>query len=354
MVCAGLALGLSLAFYVAWPVPIAPEAWTPPVALDPAEQWPKAQWQPDVTVLSLGAGRGPEDVEVDAEGRVYGGLANGDIVRMAPDGSQQEVLVNTGGRPLGLHWDAQGALIVADSEQGVLRYPIGGRVETVTTTCGGKPMVFTDDLDVAGDGSIWFSDASARFTRPDWKLDLLENRPNGRLCRWDPSTGETVEVVTGLYFANGVAIDPDQQYVLVTETSRYRVRRVWIDGPRSGESEVVIDNLPGFPDGISTGSMGRYWIALASPRSGIVDRLGPFPWARGRLLKLPESLQPGPRQTLQVLGIEGDGTVVHHAVSLANPAYALVTSVQERGSRLWLGSLRTPAIGTIQTPEFAR
>jgi sugar lactone lactonase YvrE len=338
-----------LVYLAAWPVPVEPEAWTPPEAIAPREQWPAAQWKPEVEVVEIADGYGPEDVDVDAQGRVYGGLHDGRILRWSPGDWAVEELANTGGRPLGLQFDRDGALLIADAHKGLLRL-VGKTLETLTTTCGGRPLVFTDDLDVAADGSVWFSDASERFGQPRWKYDILENKPNGRLCRYDPSTGETEQILGGLYFANGVAIDPEQRYVLVNETSRYRVLRYWMSGPRAGTHEVIIDNLPGFPDGISTGSGGRFWLALAGPRDALVDAIGPYPALRKVIVRLPAFIQPAPKVSLQVLGMDGDGRVLHHAVMFEEAPFSVVTSVEEAGGRLYLGSLSTAGFASMPTP----
>ena len=102
----------------------------------------------------------------------------------------------------------------------------------------------------------------------------LESAPNGRLVKYDINTGECSVFVDELFFANGIAVSPDDTYVLVNETMRYRVKRVYVRGPRKGDVELFIDNLPGFPDGISTGADGIFWLAIlrASQRA---SGLGP-------------------------------------------------------------------------------
>ena len=253
---------LALAYLLAWPVPIDPVVWEAPTApelegvyapnhdLAAAERW------------SIPSGHGPEDVDVDAQGRIYAGLSDGRVLRWAPYGGPPEEFAHTGGRPLGLRFDLAGTLWIADAVAGLVSVHPSGQVTVRVTEVAGQPLVFTDDLDIATDGTIYYSDASSRFTQGAWKLDLLENRPSGRLLAFHQDTGQSEELLSGLYFANGVAISPDQRFVLVNETSRYRVTRLWIHGPRSGEHEVFIDNLPGFPDGISTGTDGIFWIAI--------------------------------------------------------------------------------------------
>ena len=57
------------------------------------------------------------------------------------------------------------------------------------------------------------------------------------------------------------------------ETMGFRVHRVFVSGPKKGSTEVVIDRLPGFPDGISRASDGNYWLCLVAPLSPLLPLL---------------------------------------------------------------------------------
>ena len=229
--------------------PIDPLAWDAPAApqmtgvLEPNDTLMKAE------LLGQGQLHGPEDTAVDSQGRVYAGLADGRVVRLDASG-KVETFVDTGGRPLGMDFDAAGNLILADAWKGLLRIDPQGKVETLATEADGVPFAFTDDLDIASDGRIYFSDASSKFHQPDYILDLLEARPHGRLLRYDPSTGKTEVLLKDLYFANGVALSANEDFVLVNETYRYRITRYWLKGEKAGQHEVFIDNLPGLPDNL--------------------------------------------------------------------------------------------------------
>ena len=142
------------------------------------------------------------------------------------------------------------------------------------------PFGITDDVEVGRNGKIYFSDASHKFSFHDYKMDLLEHRPNGRLFEYDPVQDELRLLLDDLYFANGVAVAADLSFVLVVETSAYRVRRYWLEGARKGQNDVFIQNLPGFPDGISRGTNGVYWMTLVSPRNPKLDRLMEKPFYR--------------------------------------------------------------------------
>lgn len=329
-----------------WPVPIEPEVWLPPP--DPGPATVRTLPEPALSTL---AGEGPEDVEIDEQGRVYGGTQDGTIWRWASPGSEPEAWVDTQGRPLGLTWGSGGELLVADAFRGLLSVSPQGRVKALTTTCGDRKLVFTDDLEVDAAGRVWFTDATQRFDQHSWRLDILENVPSGRLCVYEPEhPGQAKEVLDGLAFANGVAVDPEGRFVLVAETARYRIRRYWTSGPKVGESDVLIDGLPGFPDGISHGTDGLFWIAIASPRNPLLDTIATSPELRRIVTRLPEWMGPRPERYTRILGIDGDGRIVHDLVDPEGTAFTTVTSVEERGDRLLLGSLVEHRWASIPRP----
>lgn len=108
---------------------------------------------------------------------------------------------------------------------------------------------------------------------------------------YDPATREAKVVLKGLYYANGVALSKEGDYVMVVETNRIRVHRHWLKGPKAGATEVVIENLPGAPDGIARASDGNFWVALLSPVPPIAKLLGE-PAVRAIYAWLPDALRP--------------------------------------------------------------
>ena len=287
-------VALGIVLLLALPAAVDPVAYTPPEK--PALTGPLAPNQALRTARKLAEGRihGPEDVAVDGQGRVYGGTNDGRIQRLRPDGSVEDFAL-TGGRPLGLRFDPAGNLIVCDAVKGLLAVDPQGRVSTLVTEASGVPVRFADGVDVATDGNIYFSDASTRYGVEDSLYDLLEARPHGRLIRYDPAARTAAVLLTGLYFANGVALSPGEDFVLVNETFRYRITRYWLAGPKAGRFEVFAENLPGFPDGISSNGRGTFWVAFFTVRNDQADRvLHPRPWLKRLLSKLPRALWPQP------------------------------------------------------------
>jgi len=334
-----------IAYLLLWPVPISPVSWTPAPAPPLTGTYQQNSRLAGAERLHLGTGFAPEDVAIDPEKRIYAGLDDGRIIRLQPDGTRPEVFADTHGRPLGLVFDPTGNLIVADADKGLLSIGRDGSINALTTQADGVAFRCTNDLDVAADGTIYFTDASSKFPLSSYKADLLEHQPNGRLLAYDPRTKATRVLLGGLHFANGVAVSPYQSFVLVVETGAYRVHRVWLGGPRRGQSEIFIDNLPGFPDGISSNGKDKFWLALVSPRDKVLDQLLPHPFLRKIVLRLPAFLQPAPKRYGFVLGLDLEGRVVENLQDGSSDCYAQIANAVEYGGNLYFGSIGESSIG---------
>lgn len=334
-----------LAYLLFAPVPITPAAWTPPVAPTLSGQYAKNTRLSPVEKLSLGDGHKPEDVALDAEGRIYAGFEDGRIVVLKSDGTQPRIFADTHGRPLGLIFDAAGNLIVADAIKGLLSVSKSGEVKVLAVEADGEKFGSLNDLDVGVDGTIYFTEASRKFPMSQFTNDLLEHQPNGRLLALDPQSQKPRTLLRDLYFANGVAVSPDQSFVLVAETGKYQIRRVWLKGPQMGHDDVFIDNLPGFPDGISSNGKDKFWLALVTPRQAIFDRMLPHPFVRKVVLRLPKFLQPAPQRYSFVLGLDSQGKVVENLQNGSPDCYAEIANVVERNGALYFGSIAEDTVG---------
>lgn len=339
------------AYLLLWPVPIEPVAWQAPTMPKLQGQYAPNQALADVEWLAKGVAVGPEDVDVDKQGRIYGGFADGKVHRFAANGGQAEIFADTHGRPLGLAWSPDGTLFVADAIKGLLAIDTDGRVRPLADSADDVAFGFPNDVDVANDGTVYFSDSSSKFGADAAMTAILEHAGDGRLLKYDPAAGKTTVLLDGLQFANGIAIGPDERYVLVAETGAYRITRYWLQGPKKGMSDVFIDNLPGLPDGVSFNGSGTFWVALFAPRKGPLDSMADKPWLRKVAYRLPAALQPKPVKYAFVLGLNDTGEVVHNLQDGAEDAYAPITSVQQVGDTLYFGSIIQPAIARMPAPE---
>lgn len=347
---------LTTGYLLFWPVPIDPAAWSPPESPGFSGPYAKNYRLSNVEIFPLPASQGPEDTAVGIDGRIYSGLADGSIVRFSPENIDAiETLVNTGGRPLGLKFHNE-RLYIADAFIGLIYIDDATsdgnhKIELATDKVNGEKMLFVDDLDIANDGTVWFSDASTRFDLHDNILDYMEHRPSGRLISWNPETLEMQVHLEGLAFANGVALGPDDAYILINETMRYRITRYWLKGEKAGYAEIFAENLPGFPDNLSYNHNGLFWVALVYPRENKIDALLPRPFLRKVILRLPETLRVSePEPIAWVVALDYDGEVVHNLQDHTG-RYHTVTSVNETGGYLWLGSLTATSVARIATPE---
>jgi sugar lactone lactonase YvrE len=338
-------VALLLLYLLLWPVPIDPARWDAPTDAGLVDPFEVNDILRRATVFDLGNHEGPEDVAGGPDGLIYATTKDGVIIRLRPDGRAVGVFAETGGRPLGIEFDTAGNLYVANAYLGVQKVSSNGNVEVLVDTYDGQAIAYADDLAVAANGKIYFSDASSKFgvnksggSYEASLLDILEHGGHGRIFEFDPASGTTTLIVDGLNFANGVAISDDQQFLLINETGQYRVWRYWLDGPRAGQREVVIENLPGFPDNINNGLNGRFWIGLVAPRNKLVDDLSDKPWLRKVAQRLPASVRPKAEPSSHIIAITGDGVVLMNLQDSAATVPAL-TGAYETRNAIWLSSL---------------
>ena len=345
-------------YFLAWPVSIAPVAWQAPP--NPGYTGPFAANDRlrGLEVFPIGDNHGPEDIALDAQGRIYASTHEGRIVRLKADGSNPENWVVTKGRPLGIDFDNNGNLIVADAFRGLLSITPDGSITELATMADGIPIRYADDVDVAADGKIYFSDASTKFGAKEYGgtyeaslLDINEHGGHGRLLVYDPATRKAKTLIDGLNFANGVTVSHDQNYVLVNDMGSYRIIRYWITGPKKGKTEPLIEGLPSFPDNISAGLEGRYWVAFVSPRNSLIDKLSGKPFLRKVIQRMPAFLRPKAVSYGHIIAIDGGGKVL---VDLQDPegTYPINTSVIETRDYLYIGSLVAPVLGRFKKEKI--
>jgi sugar lactone lactonase YvrE len=336
---AAAVLALTVAYLLLWPVPVEPVAWTP----GEAQAWPRNEALASAELFLEDVGEGPEDFAVAPDGTLYTGLLDGRIVAVDPGASTWRDFATTDGRPLGLEVDAQGRLVVCVVPEGLVRYQPSGEKEVLT-----GEFTYADDLDIAPDGTVWFSNASLHFGPLEAETDAVVARPTGTLNAW--REGEGVETVLDeLRYANGVSVAPDGSWVAVAETLGYRITRLWLQGRRAGTTDVFVDNLPGFPDNVAFDPSGRLWVALVKPRSGVLDFMSPHVWLRKVALRLPRFMVPKPPKHGWIAAFDADGARLHQ---LQDPSGRIhnVTSVTTHGDMLLLGSLHMTSAARIPAP----
>ena len=360
---AGLALALLVAYLLFWPVPIDPVAWQAPRAAPYGGPFERNERLAALRPLSIAPEVGPEHIEFGPDGKLYTGVLSGAILRMNPDGTGVETVVNTGGRPLGLDFDAAGRIVVADAMKGLLSVGQDGSVTVLADRLGDDPIRYADAVTVATDGRMFFTDASRRFSPVELGtfdaalLDVMEHSCTGRLLEFRPDSRRVRLVMGGLCFPNGVALSGDETHVFIAETGEYRIWKVDLaaegldaraiagDGGHP-QAQVILDNLPGFPDNLTRSADGRLWTGFTKPRSQVIDDLADKPWLRSMSLRLPKSMWPVPPAYGHVIAFDEDGRVV---ADLQDPAGRIpeTSGVTEYQGDLYVQSLHGDALGVL-------
>ena len=120
-------------------------------------------------------------------------------------------------------------LIICDAYKGLLKLNLEtSELTTLIASSKGVndvPFKFLNHLDISSDGKVYFTDSSWKWKCKDFTYMLLEGGAQGRLLTYDLNTGESEVLQDGLFFANGVALSPDEDFVLVSETSASRIVR---------------------------------------------------------------------------------------------------------------------------------
>jgi gluconolactonase len=204
------------------------------------------------------------------------------IKRLSLDDPEDiSVVVAEAGGANGMTSDVGGRLIVC--EQGSRTQPArisrvdraSGEREAVVEDWRGLPFNSPNDVVVAGDGAVWFTDPSyghlQGFRPPPAVGDFV--------YRHDPDTGQTEVVADSFDKPNGIALSPDERVLYVTdsganqEPGSYHVDRPHhikafdvLDGRRLVGERLFAVASPGFPDGLKVDRDGRVY---ASSFSGV-------------------------------------------------------------------------------------
>ena len=322
--------------------PIDPVRWRPP----PVDELPPLP-APALTVVPV-PGHAPEDVVVDAAGRLWTGVDDGRIVRLTGDGGAPTVVANTGGRPLGLAVARDGRLLICDSPGGLLALdPRTGAIEPLVETIGGRHLQFCSNVTETDDGTIYFSESTSAFTYAHFKGAVLESRARGALFRRDPD-GTVTTLADGLYFTNGVAVTADGSAVVFAETLGRRLSKLWLTGPRAGSISPLVTNLPGHPDNISVGADGRIWVAMVSRPNPTAEWLAPrWPLLRQVVWRLPDRFAPQIAPEVWAAAFDPDSGAVVAGLRTTHPEFGMVTGLVEAGGRLWMGCIGASTLASV-------
>ena len=200
----------------------------------------------------------------------------------------------TNGRTL----DHSGTVIQCSHGRRAIERDIDGRVTTLVDSWNGYRLNSPNDVIVANDGAIWFTDPPYGIVQAhEGHLGEREYGANF-VFRFDPSDGVIEPVATDLEEPNGLAFSPGEQVLYVSDTSvalssdgtgNHHIRAYDVGpGYSLSNSRVFVVIEPGVSDGLRVDHLGNIWTSSAdavqvfSPGGVLIDRI-PVPEIVGNI-----------------------------------------------------------------------
>lgn len=346
----------ALAIYTfLFPLPGKVKPYNPPVSDGYTGDFAENNILGNLSYINLNGYFRPETI-IERDGYLYSSV-HGKLLRTAEDGSGTEVLYDSeNGETIGFDFDADGNIIFCDTRfegttPGIFKADISGEEAVVSALCteiDGEKLSCPDALVVAGDGTIYFSDATefspAEYKNADlaFQYESYYHSSNGKVCAYNPETGKGRIITTGFSGANGIAVSSDEKYLYLCETMEYSVWKIPIDTQNGTkeDAELFISNLPGYVDNLNKGLDGKYWVGLVSPRTASWDEMLPKKYLRTVFLRYSKIVDTGSadmmpeKGTAAVFAFDDEGNI--RAFYMAEDTeYHHITGVCETEDRLY-------------------
>ncbi len=323
-----------------------PLAWTPPTKPAFTGKLALNHKLSTAKKIDLLGYYGAEEFAVDADGNIYCGVhqgkkdfSSGAILKIKPNDTVEKFLA-TDKWITGMQFNAEGQLLAMMNGVGLVRINADRSIDTlVSHSPEGLPILMGTGMKIASDGKVYFANMSSTQETSLKYINkiILEIRPTGGVYCYDPQSHTTTTISTGNYFANGLSLAADESYLLVSETSKYRIIKYWLKGPQVGESEILMDNLAGFPNNISRRDNGNFWLGFTTKRNDQLDKIHSKVGMKKLVYGLPSFVQPKAEEFGMVMEISGQGEIIQ---SLFDPQGQTVTeagAVKEHQGHLYLG-----------------
>jgi gluconolactonase len=158
--------------------------------------------------------------------------------------------------------DRQGRLVTCEhGERRVVRTEYDGTVTVVADSYEGKPLNSPNDVIVANDGAVWFTDPAFGISGDYEGHRALPELPTN-VYRVDADSLEITCAIDDIRSPNGLAFSPDQKLLYVVQSRAVPRRNIVVydmfDGvPRN--QRALIDAADGIPDGLCVDEDGNLW-----------------------------------------------------------------------------------------------
>ena len=216
----------------------------------------------------------PEGVMALDDGSLYAADGRGRCARIGRDG-RTSFFGAVGGAPNGICIDCHGHCIIANIGNGeVQSLSPDGNHAVLMTQVDGIRMPSPNFPFIDSRERLWVSISTKR---PDLEDAFRSPAPDGCIVRLH--NGTSVIAAEGIFFANGIALDPAEQFLYVAETLQKRILRYPLRGDGSlGPQEIYGPPFLGplgFPDGIAFDEAENLWVTFPAWNAiGYIDKKG--------------------------------------------------------------------------------
>ena len=212
-----------------------------------------------------------------AEGPVYfadGGyllwsdIPNNRIMRWLEDDGHVSVFRAHSHHANGNTRDREGRLVTCEHDsRRVTRTERNGDISVLMDRFDGKRLNAPNDLIVASDGAIWFTDPGYGIDGP-YEGHAADSELPRHVYRLDPSTGKASVVADDFTRPNGLALSPDERrlYVVdsgITHDGPAHIRVFDVEQGKLHRGSVFAEDFaPGFTDGLRVDVDGNVWCSM--------------------------------------------------------------------------------------------
>jgi gluconolactonase len=164
--------------------------------------------------------------------------------------------------------DREGRLLTCEHDaRRVTRTELDGRITVVMDSFNGKKLNAPNDIVVASDGAIWFTDPGYGIDGEyEGHTDKFELGTN--VYRIDPKTGRASVAVDDFTRPNGLAFSPDEKLLYIVDSGATHggpahIRVFDVVANKLRKSRVFADDFsPGFTDGMRVDVKGNVWCSM--------------------------------------------------------------------------------------------
>ena len=224
--------------------------------------------------------RGPKVRSTFAAGRYVcsSDIPNNRIMRFSEDDGHLSVYPPAVDELNGNTIDREGRLITCEhSGRRVTRTELDGSITIIADKYNGKKLNSPNDVVVASDGSIWFTDPGYGIGGFYEGIKAEPEQDKKNVYRVDPKSGDIKVVVDDFVEPNGIAFSPDEKKLYVCDTgftdgpdnpSHIRVFDVDLGAGKLSNGKVFADMpKPSITDGLRCDTDGRVWCSRRLGRS---------------------------------------------------------------------------------------